>query len=51
MTQGEVFEQLLLVWQEVERELAEQMIGDRNGKDEQLTEEVQDWREQWERAE
>jgi len=50
VTHSDVFEQLLLCWMEAERQLAEEMLGDRHGRDELLAEDLQDWREQWERA-
>lgn len=50
VTHREVYEQLLLCWREAERQLAGQLLGDRQARDEELDEETQDWREQWERA-
>jgi hypothetical protein len=45
----DIFEQLLLCWQETERQLAGELRGDRD-LESKLAEEMQDWREQWARA-
>jgi hypothetical protein len=50
VTTRQIFEQRLACWQEGQRQLAGELLGDRHGRDDELAEERADWLAQWDQA-